>query len=329
MLDPDWVLTRPILWAALIGLVALLVIRTVRKDRLEYRKFKRLRSTAKRQAMFRKWLLDAFVSFGAIAAVILLLAGSYVSPFVTEIGQWPGIRNVRVLIDANAGIAIAVLVVLTIALIVLTALGVRAAREDQDIPTLGDIGSMLPRNRQELRLGALLSVNAGVLEELLFRLALPTLIFGASGSSLVAVIGSILFFGALHLYQGAPGIIGTALIGAIFMFIFAVSGAIWIPIVLHALFDLRSLVLIPAAVYGVHKIDGVKQPYVAPRRKPAPKPDASEAQVPALPPVATVAGGPVTVDSAALDAARTAVAPATSSEEDNGGVPSARPAHNR
>ena len=327
MLDPDWVLTRPILWAALIGLVALLVIRTVRKDRLEYRKFKRLRSTAKRQAMFRKWLLEAFVSFGALTAVILLLAGSYASPFVTEIGQWPGIRDVRALVDANAGIAIAVLVALTIALVVLTALGVRAARQDQDVPTLGDIGSMLPRNRQELRLGALLSLNAGVFEELLFRLALPTLIFGASGSALAAVIGSILFFGALHLYQGIPGIIGTSLIGAIFMVIFAVSGAIWIPIVLHALFDLRSLVLIPAAVYEVHKIDGVKHPYVAPRRKPAPKPDASNAPVPVLSPVSTGAGSAATADSAALNAAPTTVVPPTSSEEDNGSVPGARPAH--
>jgi len=281
MLDPDWVLTPPILWVALIGLVALLVLRTVRKDRLEYRKFKRFRTTAKRQAMFRKWLLDAFVSFGAITAVILILAGAYVAPFIAEIGAWPGIRDVRGLIDANVGIAIGAVVGLSITLIVLTILGVRAAREEQDIPTLGDIASMLPRNRQELRLGALLSINAGVLEELLFRLALPTLIFGASGSALGAVIGSILFFGALHLYQGVPGIIGTSIIGAIFMFIFAVSGMIWIPIVLHAIFDLRSLVLIPAAVYGVHKIDGVKHPYVAPRRKPVPKvEDAAEAPNP-------------------------------------------------
>ena len=276
MLDPDWVLTPPILWVALIGLVALLVLRTVRKDRLEYRKFKRFRTTAKRQAMFRKWLLDAFVSFGAITAVILILAGAYVAPFIAEIGAWPGIRDLRGLIDANVGIAIGAVVGLSITLIVLTILGVRAAREEQDIPTLGDIASMLPRNRQELRLGALLSINAGVLEELLFRLALPTLIFGASGSALAAVIGSILFFGVLHLYQGAPGIIGTSIIGAIFMFIFAVSGMIWIPIVLHAIFDLRSLVLIPAAVYGVHKIDGVKHPYVAPRRKPVAKVEDAE-----------------------------------------------------
>lgn len=280
MLDPDWVLTRPILWVALVALVALLVIRTIRKDRREYRKFKQFRSTVKRQAMFRKWLLDAVVSFGTVTAVSLILAGAFVRPFMAEIGSWPGVRDVRGLIDANVAISAGVGGVVAVALIVLTFVGVRAARQEEDIPTIGDIASMLPRNRQELRLGALLSINAGVLEELLFRLALPTLIFGASGSAIAAVAGSILFFGALHLYQGLPGIIGTSVIGAVFMFVFAVSGAIWVPIVLHALFDLRSLVLIPAAVYDVHKIDGKKHPYVAPRRKPKPVAEAEPAAEP-------------------------------------------------
>jgi membrane protease YdiL (CAAX protease family) len=269
VLDPDWTLTRPILWAALIVLIALLILRTVRKDRREYRKFTRFRSTAKRQAMFRKWLLEAFFSFGATAAVALILAGAYVVPFITAIGTWPGIRDTRALLDAHPGIALGALLVAVIALVVLTVVGVRAAREDENIPTVGNITSLLPRNRQELRLGALLSINAGIMEELLFRLAIPALIFGASGSAVAAVVVSVLLFGSLHLYQGVPGIVGSSIMGAVFMVVFAVSGAIWVAIVLHALFDLRSLVVIPAAVYGVHKIDGVKHPYVAPRPKPA------------------------------------------------------------
>ena len=54
MLDPAWALTRPILWFALVALIALLVLRTIRKDRKEYQRFKRYRTTAKRQAMFRR-----------------------------------------------------------------------------------------------------------------------------------------------------------------------------------------------------------------------------------------------------------------------------------
>ena len=53
------------------------------------------------------------------------------------------------------------------------------------VPTLSarDIHALLPRNRGELRYGALLSVNAGVVEELLFRLAFPVLIFAATDSA--------------------------------------------------------------------------------------------------------------------------------------------------
>ena len=41
---------------------------------------------------------------------------------------------------------------------------------------------MLPRERGELKFGAGLAVTAGVVEELLFRLALPALIYGIFGS---------------------------------------------------------------------------------------------------------------------------------------------------
>jgi len=44
------------------------------------------------------------------------------------------------------------------------------------------------------------------------------------------------------------------------MLIYVVTGTIVVPIVLHALFDLRSLVLIPMAVHDVHRIDGVANP---------------------------------------------------------------------
>ncbi|MCC7128513.1 MAG: CPBP family intramembrane metalloprotease, partial [Microbacteriaceae bacterium] len=73
-------------------------------------------------------------------------------------------------------------------------------------------------------------------------------------NALVAVIASIVIFGAMHAYQGIGGIIGTTIFGAIMMFIFLATGTILWPILLHAVFDLRSLVLIPIAVYKVHRV---------------------------------------------------------------------------
>ena len=260
MLDPTWALTRPILWLALAGMLALLVVRTVRKDRKEYQRFKRYRTTKKRQQMFRRWLLDSFLSFGGLAVVLLLLAGQYVVPLLHEIQSWPPVAWARSV--ATDAVAVGLGIGVVVGLVVLTAVGIRAARQEQEVVAIGDIKSMLPRNRQELRLGALLSINAGIVEELVFRFALPAAIYGASGNAIAAVLASVLLFGALHLYQGIPGVVGTAVVGLVMMAFYVVSGTIIVPIVLHAIFDLRTLVLIPAAIYRVHRIDGNVKPFI-------------------------------------------------------------------
>ena len=289
MLDPNWAATRPLLWIALVVMLVLLVLRTIRKDRREYQRFKRYRGTVKRQATFRRWLRESFLTFGGLSVGLLLLAGSYVGPLLAELqgGSWvSGIRS-----------ALWIPAVIAVIVIVLTWLGIRAARHDDDgIAAVGDIGALLPRNRQELRLGALLSINAGIVEELAFRLAIPALVFGASGSAIAAVAVSALLFGALHLYQGAAGIIGTTIVGIAMMALYVVSGSIVAPIVLHVLIDLRSLVLIPAAVMGVHKVDGRLHPWLpaVPRTLPAvPRTPPATAVAPeATPAPATSADGP-------------------------------------
>lgn len=269
MLDPDWALTRPILWLALAALVALLVLRTIRKDRKEYQRFKRYRTTKKRQGMFRRWLLDSFVSFGGVAVVLLLLAARFIAPLLAEVQSWPPVAWLRTLL--GNGVFVGVVIGIVVGLVVLTLVGIRAARKEQGVLVVGDIRSMLPRNRQELRLGALLSLNAGLVEELVFRFALPAAIYGASGSALAAVAGSVLLFGALHLYQGVAGVVGTTVVGAVMMLIYVVTGSIVVPIVLHAVFDLRSLVLIPMTIYRVHRIDGNAKPFIGALTVPAPE----------------------------------------------------------
>ncbi|GGK90318.1 hypothetical protein GCM10007382_08000 [Salinibacterium xinjiangense] len=289
MLDPNWAATRPLLWIALVAMLVLLTLRTIRKDRREYQRFKRYRGTVKRQATFRRWLRESFLTFGGLSVVLLLLAGSYVGPLLAELqgGSWvSGIRS-NLWIPA----------VIAVIVIVLTWIGIRAARHDDDgIAAVGDIAALLPRNRQEVRLGALLSINAGIVEELAFRLAIPALVFGASGSAIAAVAVSVLLFGALHLYQGAAGIIGTTIVGIAMMALYVVSGSIVAPIVLHVLIDLRSLVLIPVAVMGVHKVDGRLHPWLpaVPRTPPAtPRtPPAAAAAPEAAPAAATSADGP-------------------------------------
>lgn len=270
MLDPSWALTRPLLWLALVGLAVLLVVRSVRRDRREYRRFKRYRTTAKRQAMFRRWLTSAFLSFGGLSVAILLLAGAFVAPLLEELEGWPVLRDIRSFAATDTALFVVIVVGVIVGLTALTVIGIVAARAEPDVVTVGDIRAMLPRNRQELLLGGVMSINAGVVEELLFRLALPALLYGASGSAVVAVVGSVLFFGALHLYQGVAGIVGTTIVGALMFALYVVFGTIAAPMIAHALFDLRSLVLLPIGVYGAHRIDGRVTKFITVAPKPVP-----------------------------------------------------------
>ena len=61
--DLDWL---PRLAAALLatGLLVLFLVRAIRKDRREYARFRRYRSTVRRQAMLRRWLIESLALFG-------------------------------------------------------------------------------------------------------------------------------------------------------------------------------------------------------------------------------------------------------------------------
>jgi membrane protease YdiL (CAAX protease family) len=120
----------------------------------------------------------------------------------------------------------------------------------EEIPAVGDIRALLPRERGELKFGAGLAVTAGIVEELLFRLALPAVLFGVLGSGILAFVLACVVFGLLHIYQGPAGMVFAFVLGLVFTALYLLSGTILLPIVVHALIDLRSLVLIPVALGG-------------------------------------------------------------------------------
>jgi membrane protease YdiL (CAAX protease family) len=229
----------------------------IRKNRRDYSTFKRQRSSKRRRKTFRKWLRQSFLNFGGAAVVVLLLSWQFVGPLQEAVDAWPWVKNARQSFDDSGWIGPSIVIALVAIIVVGGALGIFAARTEIDsaseVPSIGDVQALLPRNRAELKWGAALAVNAGLVEELLFRLALPALIFGVTGSAVAAVAASILIFGFMHIYQGLPGIVGSVILGTAFMAIYLSTGSILVAIVVHALFDLRSLVLIPVVVFGVHK----------------------------------------------------------------------------
>jgi membrane protease YdiL (CAAX protease family) len=236
----------------LLLVLAILVRRAVSRERKQYSRFKRLRTSKARIGVYRSWLGDSFLVFGGLSALILLATSQYVPQTLADVRSWTPVAWVLERISNDAGQAI----VGVIALIVITALVVPVIllRNHQDvIPTVGDIGAILPRTRSELPWAAALGLNAGVVEELLFRFALPALIFGIAGNGPIAFGAACLVFGLLHLYQGPVGVLSSTIIGLIFCAIYVLSGSILLAIVLHALFDLRSLALIPMLVMKVHR----------------------------------------------------------------------------
>lgn len=254
MLSPNSALHPLLLGITLVALLSLLVLRALRKDRLEYRRFTRLRSTVRRQRMYRRWLIDSFVVFGGASVVTLALAWQQIPLFLGQVHAVPWIAGLRSGFSDSGALGIGIAAGITAALIGLATLAiVAAARHTDTVPAIGDIQALLPRNRAELRYGALLSLNAGVVEELLFRLALPAVIFGITGNAVAAILLSLGIFGALHAYQGVAGVIGATIIGGLLMAVYLATSSITAAIVLHALIDLRSLVLIPMVVYRVHR----------------------------------------------------------------------------
>jgi membrane protease YdiL (CAAX protease family) len=206
----------------------------------------------------RRWLLESFMLFGGSATLVLLLVYPVVGPLLAETQALPGVAWVRDALGSGGGrgVGMWLLVGGVLGVGILTVIGARNARREGGVIMLGNIASLLPRNRPELRWGAALSVNAGIVEEALFRLALPALLVVVTGEPISAFVLAALIFGGLHAYQGWVGVVATSVVGLLFTALYVLSGSIVLVMLVHALFDLRTLVVIPVAVYRVHAVPG-------------------------------------------------------------------------
>lgn len=238
---------------ALLGVVlGVLVRRGTGHRRREHERFKRLRSTAARQVQYRRWVFENALELGGLSVATLVGGGLVVPAMLAAAQGWGPISAVRDFLGGPWGAPVGVaLVVVVLAALVVPVLALRHTVDE--VPALGDIRALLPRTRAELPYGAGLSLVAGLTEELLFRLGLPALAFAVTGNAAVAFLGAAAMFGLLHAYQGPVGVIASTLTGLVLLAVFLVSGSLVLPILLHVVFDLRTLVLIPIAIGGVHR----------------------------------------------------------------------------
>ncbi len=105
---------------------------------------------------------------------------------------------------------------------------------------------ILPVTQEERAWFALVSITAGICEEVLYRGFLIRYLSEEPwhiGLWIALAVASI-SFGLAHGYQGLSGIIGTGVLGAVMAVIFLATGSLWLPMALHAIIDLRILLLL-------------------------------------------------------------------------------------
>jgi len=222
------------------------ILAWTRYDVRQYSAFKEIQDSRHRQASFLRWTAQGFAVLTGLSVLTLIVLGRIDSPF-----ELPNeFRSVSAALqkggdpqssDGALGFAIG----LGIGLVALGIAQIIRIRKMLK-PVTPDIEPMLPRNGREMLAIIPLCVNAGFSEELLFRLALPLLIFDVTGSVAAAFVVANIMFGIAHAYQGWKGVVATALVGCLLTLIYLSSGSLLRVMILHAAIDVVALIIRPA-----------------------------------------------------------------------------------
>lgn len=202
-----------------------------------------LRRGSGRAHRYRLMAGKAFVLFGVVGIAALALAGEADAPWTFPAALEPA-RAQAIGWTGEAlpfGEIAAAMAGGICAGGVVAALAERRGRR----VTLGDHGALLPRTPRELAWGVLLSVNAGVSEEVFFRLAVPFLVARVTGNAVLGCAAGALLFAAAHRYQGWVGVAATFAAGALLTLVYLVTGSLPATIAVHVVIDLNALVLRP------------------------------------------------------------------------------------
>ena len=184
-----------------------------------------------------------------IASVVALLAVGFRPLFRIDLGAgdavWLEMRWVRWLL----GILIA-LFAAGVVLPYVTVMWKKLAGQPRKYASAELLKKMmwfLPVTTSERGWFAAVSVTAGICEELLFRGFLLQYLHVSPWKLplTAALLIAAVIFGLQHLYQGAAGSIMSGLIGLLLSLLFLLTGSLLAPMVLHAVMDLRMLVILP------------------------------------------------------------------------------------
>ncbi len=226
-------------WIQHIFAAMLLVIVPIVEARLD-RRLKRFTSAERRTAWYQINIVTLWVL--AVAAVALAFpADIFVLPDRQSVALW--FATHRAVFIGASGLAVAYT---SIAL----AQGLKAATNQalrvRISKAMQSLRFALPVTARERHWWILVSLSAGVCEEILYRGFVTHYFSGSLAATIpLGTVGAwlmaSLFFGLAHAYQGVAGIVRSALAGLILGSIAILSGGLLLPIVLHFLFDVQVL----------------------------------------------------------------------------------------
>ncbi|MDR1999073.1 MAG: CPBP family intramembrane metalloprotease [Frankiaceae bacterium] len=249
--------------AAFLIIAWYLLRRAARKDRVEYEQFKKMTSASQRLAVYRKWLINGVAIIGGLGCATYIASTAFPGSALAAARPWGPIAWLHDALHGGLGIGLAI----GAAAGALATLLPLRGRKGADAPVIGDIEALIPRTPAEVRYGLGLALSAGVFEEFLFRLGLPEMLFGAVKDLPAPYAAAISFaapaalFALMHMYQGWAGMLGAGILGIMLSLVYLISGWILLAMLIHALIDVRSLVLAPL----------ILRPWAGPRAAAAPE----------------------------------------------------------
>lgn len=104
-------------------------------------------------------------------------------------------------------------------------------------PHIQKLFRILPTNGVEIIGFYLLSITAGVCEEILYR---GFLFYAFDMPAFILILLTAIIFGFAHAYQGVQGMLSTGILGLAFAALYYFGGSLWPPILLHALIDIGN-----------------------------------------------------------------------------------------
>ncbi len=208
----------------------------------DYLEARRLKTSADPQRRVR-WYAKLLVVGAVLAAAVVWAYGFHAVATIDVRAPW--VADSAALRDAIIGLIAGLILLQVVVMLQIRNKPEARAKIQKQLETLA---FMLPVTRVERVWFFVVSVFVGgICEEIVYRGFLIHYLMRAplSMNVTVAVVVSSLIFGIAHIYQGVGGAIGSTVLGIVFAVLFVMTGNLALPIFLHALIDVRVLLLIP------------------------------------------------------------------------------------